>query len=350
MDLLVIGGTGLSGTAIVRAALRRGHRVVAAHRGTTDTLAGVEHPLLRSIVHDRADGHAPFAAHGPYDAVIDVSARVPAWVPDAAAELDAGAPHWVQLSTVGVYADLAVRGPSEDAPLATFDDARLEHRVTTDPHVPFSYEWYNPAKAACERLLRAAIPPDRVTILRPVLITGAHDDTWRVPYWVERIARGGTALAPPREAPVSIIDARDLASFALECAERRLAGSFNVAPPSCASSIGDLLDAVAVAVRASGRVPARVVNADAAFLAEHEVAPWSELPAWLPAELALDGMLTSDSTRAHASGLTTRPLVDTASALLRWIEETGAVPGLRGAGTGLEPARERALLTALAAR
>ena len=58
--------------------------------------------------------------------------------------------------------------------------------------------------------------PGRTLILRPVIVAGPFDPTNRFPWWVGRVARGGELLAPAGpDAPVQLIDARDLAAFAI---------------------------------------------------------------------------------------------------------------------------------------
>ncbi|MCW2960688.1 MAG: hypothetical protein JWM90_1075 [Thermoleophilia bacterium] len=345
MKLLVLGGTGLSGTALVRAALERGHEVVAVHRGSSDTLAGLDHAGLVQVVHDRRTGHAALASHLPVDAVIDVGIRTPAWATDAARALDAPDTFWVQYSSGSAYADQSRPGPREEDELATFDDADIERRATSELDFPLDYAWYGAAKAACERLLRVLVPEERVAIVRPGLITGSHDIRWRVPYWVERIARGGEALAPPAFDPVQLIDARDLAAFVLNLVEEGTAGTFNAVGPPGAYTVSDLLAACDQAARDAGREPATIVHADLDFLEQHEVEPWSELPAWLPAAAGHAVLLSMDTARARAAGLHTRPLAETMSHVLEWIQQAHPEP-LRDPPAGLTPDRERHLLAA----
>ncbi len=344
MRLLILGATGLSGTAITDEALRRGHEVVAVHRGHTDTLRAREDDRLLDYVHDRSDGHAALTMRGPFDAIIDVSARVPAWVADAVRTLDEDHPWWVQLSSVSAYADLSRRGPAEADAVATFDDPALELLACTDPKVEFSYDWYAPGKAAAERLLlESAVRAPRSTVLRPVLITGAHDTTWRFPWWVRRIAAGGTTIAPPAEDPVQVIDSRDLAWLTLEAVEQRIPGVYNVAPSPGAQTVGSLIEACQDAVRAVGGEPAQVVHVSREVLDSHDVAPWSDLPAWIPDGIGFTGMVTARTDLVEeVFDFTARPLFDTASWVLEWI-------GSPGAGTpsaGLDDDREQAILAA----
>lgn len=344
MRLLILGATGLSGTAITTEALARGHQVVAVHRGRSDTLDEREDDQLLEYVHDRSDGHRALAMQGPFDAVIDVSARIPAWVGDAVRTLDAGDPWWVQLSSVSAYADLSRRGPEEADAVARFEDPAIELAACTDPKVEFSYDWYAPAKAACERLLLES--PRRVnrsTVLRPVLITGAHDSTWRVPWWAHRIAAGGTAIAPPADDPVQVIDARDLAWLALEAVERRIAGVYNAAPSPGSQTVGSLVEACRRAVEAAGTTPAQVLHAPRELLEENAVQPWSDLPAWIPDGIGHSGIVTVRSELVEeVFGFDARPLEQTMSWVLEWIAS-----GRAGEPTGgLDSEREQRIVAA----
>ena len=58
--------------------------------------------------------------------------------------------------------------------------------------------------------------PGKVTQIRPGLIVGPHDATNRFTYWQTRVAKGGDVLVPgDGSTVVQVIDARDLAEFAL---------------------------------------------------------------------------------------------------------------------------------------
>lgn len=344
MKLLILGATGLSGTAISREALERGHEVVAVHRGQSDTLRSVDDERLLDYVHDRAGGHAALVIQGPFDAIVDVSAQIPAHVADAVRTLDAGDPWWVQLSSVSVYADLSRAGVVESDPVAAFDDPALELRVCTDPRAPVSYDWYAEGKAACERLLlEQPARRERSTVLRPVLITGAHDTTWRVPWWVHRIARGGAAVAPPAADPVQVIDARDLARLALDAIERRIAGVYNAAPAPRSQTVGELVEACVAAVRDAGIEPARVVHASLELLDEHDVQPWQDLPAWVPEGIGYTGLVTADTQALESAfGFVARPLRETMAWLLDWIRSGDA----GSPAAGLDAEREQQILAA----
>ena len=344
MKLLILGGAGLTGTAITLAALDRGHEVVAVHRMGSGTLAPVVHPRLTEFVRNRATGHAGLEQLGPFDAIIDTSARLPAIVADAVIRLDTPDTHWLQLSSVSAYADLSGE-PVEGDALARFDDRQLEARANRELDLQLPSEYYGPAKANCERMLARGVRGSerRVTLLRPVLITGAYDDTWRIPYWVERIARGGRALAPPADAALQVVDARDLATFALDLVDQRRAGAFNVAPANGSTTFADLVAACQAAARTLGREPAEVVHARADWLLAHDVEPWSDLPGWIPDGLGVSGLVHANSQRALAAGFRARPLAETVAGLVDWIQtdHSARVPT---APPGLDPEREQELI------
>jgi len=86
---------------------------------------------------------------------------------------------------------------------------------------------------------------------------------------------------------------------------------------------------------------ARITWVDERFLLDAGVAPWSELPLWVPEEE--DYLDAVDSSRAVAAGLTFRPLADTVRDTLAW-DATRPADVERKAG--LTPEREQELLTA----
>jgi 2'-hydroxyisoflavone reductase len=126
--------------------------------------------------------------------------------------LDIG--HLVFVSTCNVYPAWPSEPVDDDSPVwADGDD-------------------YGPKKAACEREAEAALP-GRVAKLRAGLLCGPHDNIFRLPWWVRRIAAGGDVVAPgDPDRTVQLIDARDLASWMLDLAERGVAGR----RPACAGA------------------------------------------------------------------------------------------------------------------
>lgn len=239
------------------------------------------------------------------------------------------------VSSISVYADPS-RPTIEDDAVAPLSDPASED-VPRD---------YGALKAACEREV-AAIYGERAINVRPGLIVGPWDPTGRFTYWVHRASSGGEMLAPdhPR-AIVQVIDARDLAAWMVRLVESRASGVFNASGPvGSVCDFGRLVD-VCIDV---GNAGTKATWVDGAFLLEHKVAPWTELPVWLPPEDG--GLLSVDLGRAAAAGLVTRALVETVRDTLAWRMNTpDASRNERVPGAGISREREAQLLAAWRAR
>ncbi|HET6213841.1 MAG TPA: NAD-dependent epimerase/dehydratase family protein [Micromonosporaceae bacterium] len=309
MKLLILGGTVFLGRATAVHALTAGHDVTCAARGESGAApAGV---TWVGIDRDEPDGLAPLG-DSEFDAVIDVTRR-PSHARRAVEALADRTGHWTFVSTGSVYADDATPGQRADsAPVMAAAPVGVDD-PDADPAA------YGPCKVACEEVVRAAVGPRRSFICRAGLIVGPEDPSGRFAYWVERLARGGTVLAPgqPDDA-VQFVDVRDLAGWLVHAAQVGLSGVYDgIGAPM---SRADLLDGVA---RGLGTEPTLTwVNQE--FLTSHGVQPWSgerSLPMWLPLpEYA--GFLTRDAGPALGAGLVTRDIAETARDTLSWVRST----------------------------
>ncbi len=331
MRILILGGTLFLGRHCVDAARARGHRVTIFNRGTRPGLW----PDVEERIGDR-DGGLDLLGIGPWDAVIDPSGYVPRLVGASARLLARRVEHYTFVSSISVYRDLAVAGLDEHAPVQTVDDTSNEDVVTH----------YGALKALCERAAEAAMP-GRVLNVRAGLLVGPFDRSGRFPYWVRRMSLGGEVLAPGApDRTVQFIDARDVAAWIVTMAESRVAGTFNATGPASPTTMADTLDAC----RRAPASEARFTWVDDDFLAAENVAPFTEMPLWLPPSAA--GLLAVDVSKAFAAGLRTRAVAETVADVARWRETepeaTAPVIGPRGVvlnvAVGLDPTRERALL------
>jgi 2'-hydroxyisoflavone reductase len=320
MRLLFIGGTRFVGRHIAAAAIEHGHAVTLFNRGVS---AGPE--LFPDAEHVRGDRHAgglSALAGRRFDAIVDSSAYFPADVSAAAA---VAADRYLFVSSGSVYREPVAAGSDESAPLIELGD-----RV---PDTIAAAEDYGGLKVLCERVAERRFP-GAALVLRCGLVVGPGDPTERFAYWPRRVARGGSVLAAEADQPVQFIDARDLGRFALTLLETGSAGVFNAVGPIAPLTMAGLLRACADA-GGSDAVP---VFAGDAFLLDHGVEPWTDLPLWLPSDRA--GFLAVDTSRAQAAGLRTRPVRDTAADVLRW--DAGRDPADRR--DAMPPDRERELL------
>ena len=180
MRLLVLGGTRFLSRAVAVAAVERGHEVTCACRGSSPVPDGARHLLL-----DRDhDDVAAVLGTDSWDAVVDV-ARRPSWVWSAVGAVPEA--HWVFVSSISVYADHATAGGGPGR-------TPLLEPVVEDRDLALDPEAYGGMKVACEQAVEATAAS--ATLLRPGLIVGPGDPTGRFTYWVERLAAGGTVMAP----------------------------------------------------------------------------------------------------------------------------------------------------------
>lgn len=206
---------------------------------------------------------------------------------------------------------------------------------------------YGPLKVGCEIAARRFYGDDRLLILRPHVVLGRYEYVGRLPWWLERMRRGGRVLAPWPDRPIQPIDVRDLSSFLLDLAETGATGVFNVAAPPDGETFGDMLTACAQVVADGAHEPVDLVWVDEDWLVTQGVVEWTELPLWRNAS-APWGMSVR---KALTAGLRCRPLADTVVDTWRWLTGGGQpVPHERLAQHGIDPAKEASLITRWLAR
>jgi 2'-hydroxyisoflavone reductase len=318
--LLLLGGTKFLGRHAVDAALAAGHEVTTFTRGRTNPGLFPEVEHLRG---DR-DGDLEALRGRAWDGAIDTSGYVPRIVRQSAELLRDAVERYVFVSSISAYGDFSV--PIDEAtPVAELDDPGTEDVA----------EHYGALKAACEGVVEE-IYGDRSARVRAGLIVGPFDPTDRFTYWPRRIAAGGRVLAPGvPEAPVQFVDARDLAAWLVQLALEGPGGLYNATGPAEPLAFAELLERS----RATLGSNATVVWTDAQRVLDAGVAPWTELPLWLP-DPDYAGMSRADISRAVDAGLRFRPLEQTVADTLAWDR---TVPGDRPT---LAPEKEREILAA----
>lgn len=303
LRILILGGTGFIGPHQVRYAVGRGHKVTVFNRGKTNPA------LFPDVEHLEGDRNGKLDAlrNREWDAVIDNPATLPRWVRDSAQLLKEQAGQYVFISTLSVYKDNSKVGMDESDPVATLADPAVEQ---------ITGETYGGLKALAEQEARKAFG-DRATVIRPGLIVGPGDNTDRFTYWPVRIARGGDVLAPgdPNN-PVQIIDARDLSEWTIRVVENGTFGTMNAVGPAGQLTMAEMLGGIRAVV--PGTVPMTLHWVPADVLKAQKVAPWSDMPVWIPAEGEYAGFGRRSNQKAIAAGLGFRPLADTAKATLEF--------------------------------
>ncbi len=324
-SLLVLGGTDFVGPALVEVGRTEGWQVTVFNRGTRPAPAGVS--VLRGDRTVPADLQQ--LAAGTWDVVADTWSGAPRDVAAAASLLADRAETYLYVSSESVY-----RWP------LTPDGDESEGTVDGDPDAGATD--YAADKRGGELAAERAFGPDRVVLLRAGLVLGPRENVGRLPWWLRRVARGGTLVAPgPAGAPLQYVDARDLAAFALRVAVHGPRGPFNVTSRTGHATMGQLLDACLAAVDTD----AELCWVDPQFLLDHQVAPWTELPIWLPPDHPL---FQTSVERAYAAGLACRPVEQTVADTWQWLRPlpADAARGRPEHPVGLDPETERSLLYA----
>lgn len=339
MRLLVLGGTRFLGRGVVAAALAAGDDVTTFTRGES----GPAPEGVRALHGDRhrPDGLAALAGQD-WDAVVDTSGYVPLVVGESARRLADHAGHYVFISSLNAYPGWPAEPITADAPV--YDCA--PDAGTADGE--FETAQYGQYKAGSERAVDQFFA-GRSTHVRAGQIIGPYDDSGRLPWWINRIRRGGEVLAPGEPTrEFRAVDARDLGAWCVHCARTGVTGAFPATGPAGQSSYGELF---AAAGKATGSDAAFTWVSDD-FLTEHEVGIWSELPLWAPADRA-PALWAQDTTAAEAAGLRCRPTADSVADTAGWLAELGGDPPvshkLRPV-PGMAPDREADLLAAWHAR
>lgn len=326
MRLLVLGGSHFVGRALVESALRVGHEVTTLNRGRT----GTDVAQARHIRADRTDLSMlrEALADDVWDAVVDTWSGAPIHATTAAELLAGRTLHYGYVSSRSVYTWPIEVGLDESHPVV---DGTPADDTSDD---------YARAKRGSELGVLTAHPD--ALIARAGLILGPYEDIGRLPWWLERIHRGGEILAPgPPDMALQYIDARDLADWMISCAQRRVGGIFNAVGPVGHTTMGELLEAVHEVTASQGTF----TWLSAEEIAAANIAPWTELPIWVPPTGPLAGLHDCRVDAARGTGLVSRPARETVEDTWAWLRSEGAPVQRTDRPThGLEPEREQHIL------
>jgi 2'-hydroxyisoflavone reductase len=339
MRLLVLGGTRFLGRAIVDEACSRGYDVTTFSRGRS----GHPRPGAEPRYGDRTNPRdLSQLTQREWDAVIDTSVLAPAHVLASARALAGHARHYTYISTISVYVNHPAQGVTEASPVL---DCPAEATGSV------ASLGYSELKAGSERAVGAAFP-GRSLIVRPGLIAGPHENVPWLTWWLERVARGGTVLAPGGPGKqVRMTDARDLAAWVVDNTRRGLPATVNV-PGAAGTTFGALLADCLRLAGADGHPHAELRWAADRDLLAAGVRPWTELPMWAPDTREFAGMWEISGDRARRTGMRYRPLSDTVHDTWLWLKHEAAAgqapaPGASLLSLGLDPETERKVLAAL---
>ena len=301
--ILILGGTGFVGPAIVTAALARGHILTLFNRGKTNPAL---FPGVETILGDRVTSLDGLKGRR-WDAVIDTWAPGPTLVRRAAELLRNQVKQYVFLSTISVY-KLGKDPLDERSPVLP-----LPPGVEIGKPLKIDLSTYGPLKALAEQAAEEAMP-GRTTRIRAGLIVGPGDPTDRFLYWPLRLARGGEVLVPGAPSdPMQFIDVRDLAQWLVSAIEKQHSGLYNVVGPS-EPTIGAVLEKMQSGIGRSERL----TWVPSAWLEANQAGDWDSFPVAVAADSPTSGFARVSSARALAQGLRFRSPGETAKDTLAW--------------------------------
>lgn len=315
MKILVLGGSRFLGRTFVKEALRENNDVTVFNRGNQN--AGLKD--VEIITGDRF-GDLKELGKRYWDAVLDTSGFIPRTVQTSTELLKDRVNHYTFISSISVYKDWIPENLDESYPLL---EMSLEeaNELSKDVSGPM-YEHYGHFKALCEGIAEKNMP-GRVMNVRAGQLIGPHDYTDRIPYWVHRISKGGKVIAPGNPGRrVQVIDNKDLSKWILSAMKNHTVGVFNATGPDDPLTMKDFLDAC---IKVTGS-DAELVWAGERFLQEHGVAPWTEMPLYVPENFPLSpelekpwkGTFTINIDKAVHSGLTFRPIEESLADIYAW--------------------------------
>ncbi|GAB4150226.1 MAG: SDR family oxidoreductase [Planctomycetota bacterium] len=334
LSILILGGTGFLGPAIVEAALARGHILTLFNRGKTNP------DLFPDVEKLRGQRRRPSRAGAPpqdlealkgrdWDAVVDTSGYFTGEVEDSAKLLAGHAKHYTFVSSLSVYRNLE----SDDSPIDEQSPlAECEDKYATS--MGRNYERYGALKRYCEEAAERFFP-GRTLRLRPGYIVGPRDNSDRFTWWPVRIRRGGECIGPgDPDNELQFIDVRDLGEFVVHAIERSVTGPVNAVGFDGRISVAEFLYCAKGTL--NHRCSFTWVSDE--FLERNGVQPWGSMPCWTPKKK--NGH--ASNRRAIEAGMAFRPIAETIRATADWAEAER--PSGRPWRTGLTPEREKELL------
>ncbi len=325
MRLLVLGGGGFLGYHVVTEALAAGHDVTVFSRSGRAPVDGVD------VVTGDRQGDLSNLRGREWEAVFDTFNDTDDGAPAiaATAALLAGSVRtYGYVSGMSVYAPRGPDVPDESAPVRTAgrETDRLQERSL--------------AKLAGEAAVRAHFG-EHAFFPRVGIMVGPRST--RYTYWPVRLAGASdgslarTVLVPGAlDRPVQYSDARDIAAWSVRMLADGRVGTFNAVGPGRPDTLGEVLDACAVAAGATSLADLDTVPAPEDLMRRKLLGvDEEERPLWFPEDQI--PQLAIDSSKALAAGLRFRTPLALATDTLAWAREADEAALTDGAFADLEP-------------
>ncbi len=325
LDILVLGGTGFIGPHEINYARSRGHKITMFNRGKT---APGMFPDVEALIGDR-DAQLDSLKGRDWDAVIDNSGFYPRHARLSAELLHGHVGQYLFVSSISAYAEtLTLEDDEFSAAYAVMDDPTDESEHIYGPS-------YGPRKALCEQEV-SKVFGDKAINVRPGIITGTGDPTERLRHWLRRMQAGNEILVPGvDDLPVQYIDAADMCGWMLRMLEDgNGSGPYNAVGAREPYRARPLLEGLRDATGSSSTL----TWIDWEWIRKET----TEIPSYGPwyGEGPIPFMQVNND-RALATGLTFRPIADTAKDMIAKLDQHTVQEGRQA---GFDPETEAALL------
>ena len=184
--VLVIGGTLFIGRCLVEKLIQDSSiSITLFNRGRTNP--GL-FPDVRRIHGDRETSDIDQITCEDWDCIIDISCYFPNGLRELIPKLKGRVGRYILVSTVSSYA-------LEDSPSKNVTEEHELIRCSVQEAIDTSGRTYGKRKAECDRILLEADWLDKI-IIRPSIVYGKYDSTWRLYYWLYRINLGVSMILP----------------------------------------------------------------------------------------------------------------------------------------------------------
>jgi len=305
LNILVLGGTGFIGPHEINYARARGHKITMFNRGKT---APDMFPDIEALIGDRDDQLDSLKGRD-WDAVIDNSGFFPRHARLSAELLHGHVGQYMFVSSISAYGEaLTVDDDEFSGPYAVMDDP-------TDESEHIYGASYGARKALCEQEVTKVFG-DKAINVRPGIITGTGDPTERLRHWLRRMVAGNEILVPGQDdLPVQYIDAADMCGWMVRLLEDgNGSGPYNAVGAKDPYLARPLLEGL----RDSTGSESTLTWIDWDWIRKET----SEDPFYMPwMGTGPTPFMQVNNDRAMATGLTFRPIADTAKDMIANLDQ-----------------------------
>ncbi len=328
MKILLLGGKKFLGYHMVAEALKMGHEVTIFTRGKTNPHL---YPDVPTVTGERAtDLHKLDGMR--FDAVLDTSCYFPYQMRASSEYFKDKVPLYLFISTLSVN-NIEKANVSEDDIITDLD---FESRELKEDN-------YNKMKAACEVILTEAMG-ERACIVRPGLICGERDNTDRMTYYPMKMYYSDKIILPDEDLNFQLVDARDLAIFSINMAEKKQPGVYIVTGPDRPYPFSEFIEQCRQIANPNCEI-IRLSDGQLDRFGLLKPTKCIPFPIWYSDIPEVQGIYTANISKALAAGLTLRDPRETIKAALDWFVSTNV--GVDGAATGLTGTREQEIIAEL---